>query len=103
MVIDFMAKIKRIYAYEIIDSRGYPTLEGKLVLDNGMAVTTSIPAGTSKGKNEAVELRDNDLTRFEGMGVTKAVSYINDLLGPKLVGVSPLKQEEIDMWLIKAD
>ena len=98
-----MAKIKRIYAYEIIDSRGYPTLEGKLVLDNGMAVTTSIPAGTSKGKNEAVELRDNDLTRFEGMGVTKAVSYINDLLGPKLVGVSPLKQEEIDMWLIKAD
>lgn len=98
-----MAKIKKIYAYEIIDSRGYPTIEGKLILDNGISVTTSIPSGTSKGKSEAVELRDNDQTRFEGMGVTKAVSYINELLGPKLVGVSPLKQEEIDMWLVKAD
>src|SRR3990167_3029971 len=98
-----MAKIKKIYAYEIIDSRGYPTLEGKLILDNGLEVTTSIPAGTSKGKNEAFELRDNDQTRFDGMGVTKAVSYINDLIGPKLVGVSPLKQEEIDLWLIKSD
>ena len=47
-----MAKIKKIYAYEIIDSRGYPTLEGKLILDNGLEVTTSIPAGTSKGKKE---------------------------------------------------
>lgn len=98
-----MAKIKKIYAYEIIDSRGYPTIEGKLVLSNGVEVVTSIPAGTSIGKSEALELRDKDQTRFDGMGVTKAVSYINDLIGPKLVGVSPLKQEEIDSWLIKAD
>ena len=98
-----MAKIKKIYAYEIIDSRGYPTIEGKLILDNGISVTTSIPSGTSKGKSEAMELRDNDKTRLEGMGVTKAVSYINELLAPKLVGVSPLKQEEIDIWLVKAD
>src|SRR3989338_9893308 len=98
-----MAKIKKIYAYEIIDSRGYPTIEGKLILDNGKQVTTSIPSGTSLGKNEAVELRDNDKTRFDGMGVTKAVTYINDLIGPKLVGVSQMKQEEIDRWLVKAD
>jgi len=98
-----MAKIKKIYAYEIIDSRGYPTVEGKLILDNGVSVTTSIPSGTSIGKSEALELRDKDPIRFEGMGVTKAVSYINELLGPKLIGVSPLKQEEIDMWMIKAD
>ncbi len=98
-----MAKIKRIYAYEIIDSRGYPTIEGKLILSNGLEVTTSIPAGTSRGKSEANELRDNDQTRFDGMGVTKAVSYINELIAPKLVGVSPLKQEEVDMWLVKAD
>ncbi|OGK10103.1 phosphopyruvate hydratase [Candidatus Roizmanbacteria bacterium RIFCSPHIGHO2_01_FULL_35_10] len=98
-----MAKIKKIYAYEIIDSRGYPTVEGKLILDNGISVTTSIPSGTSIGKSEALELRDKDENRFNGMGVLKSVSYINDLIGPKLIGVSPLKQEEIDMWLIKAD
>ncbi len=98
-----MAKIKKIYAYEIIDSRSYPTIEGKLILDNGIEVVTSIPAGTSIGKYEAVELRDSDPSRLDGMGVTKAVSYINDLIAPKLVGISPLKQQDVDMWLIKAD
>src|SRR3989338_6647718 len=98
-----MGKIKKIYAYEIIDSRGYPTIEGRLLLDNGVSVITSIPAGTSRGKSEALELRDNDQNRFDGMGVSKAVSYINDLIAPKLIGLSPLKQEEVDMWLVKAD
>lgn len=98
-----MGKIKKIYAYEIIDSRGYPTIEGRLLLDNGVSVITSIPAGTSRGKSEALELRDNDQNRFDGMGVSKAVSYINELIAPKLIGLSPLKQEEVDMWLIKAD
>src|SRR3989344_211212 len=98
-----MAKIKKIYAYEIIDSRGSPTRGGRLILDNAISVTTSTPAGTSRGKTEALELRDNDNSRFDGMGVTRSVSYINDLIGPKLVGVSPLKQEDIDMWMIKAD
>ncbi len=98
-----MAKIKKMYAYEIIDSRGYPTLEGYLILDDGKVVTSSIPAGTSIGKYEALELRDRDPNRFSGMGVTQAASYINDLLGPKLTGVSPLKQQEIDHWLNTAD
>lgn len=98
-----MAKIKKIYAYEIIDSRSYPTIEGKLILDDGREVTTSIPAGSSIGKYEAVELRDNNAERFEGMGVTNAVSIINDALGPKLIGVSPQKQQAIDYWLKKAD
>jgi len=98
-----MANIKRIYAYEIIDSRGYPTVEGRLIMDNGLEVSTSIPAGTSIGKYEAVELRDTNIKRIDGMGVTQAVGYINDLIGPKLVGISPLKQQEIDYWLIKAD
>lgn len=97
------ATIKQIFAYEIIDSRGYPTVEGRLVLSNGITVTTSIPAGTSIGKYEAVELRDQDSKRFDGMGVSRIVSYINELLAPKLVGVSPLKQREVDSWLIKAD
>lgn len=98
-----MANIKKIYAYEIIDSRSYPTIEGKLILDNGIEVTTAIPAGTSIGKYEAVELRDNDPNRFDGMGVTKAVANINNILAPKLVGTSPLKQQEVDSWMCKLD
>lgn len=98
-----MSKIKSVHAYEIIDSRGAPTIEAQLTLDTNVTVTTSVPSGTSVGKHEAVELRDNDKKRFAGMGVTKAVSYINDLIGPKLVGASPLKQQEIDHWMIKAD
>lgn len=98
-----MLKIKRIHAYEIIDSRGFPTIEGKLLLDNGQEIASSVPAGTSIGKYEALELRDNDKTRFDGMGVTQAVTYINDLLGPKLVGVSPSKIRDIDQWLLQAD
>lgn len=98
-----MSKIKKLYAYEIIDSRGYPTIEGKLLLDTGQEVSTSIPAGTSVGKYEAVELRDQDPARFKGMGVSRAVSFINDLIAPKLIGASPLKQLEVDHWLAKAD
>lgn len=98
-----MSRIKKIYAYEIIDSRGYPTIEGKLILDDGREVTSAIPAGTSIGKYEAIELRDNDTNRMDGMGVKKAVSYINQLIAPKLVGVSPLKQQDVDLWMIKAD
>jgi enolase len=73
-----MSVIKKIYAYEVLDSRGYPTVEGRLILDSGESVITSIPAGTTIGKHEAIELRDGDATRFDGMGVTKAVSYINE-------------------------
>jgi enolase len=98
-----MTKIKRIYAYEIIDSRGYPTIEGRLLLDTGVEVNTSVPAGTSIGKYEAVELRDKDQQRFKGMGVLQPVSYINTLIGPKLIGISPSKLVDIDLWLIKAD
>lgn len=98
-----MSKIKSIYAYEIIDSRSYPTIEAILTLDSGHEVVTSIPSGTSIGKYEALELRDNKPERLGGMGVKMAVSYVNELIGPKLVGVSPTKQQEIDQWLISAD
>lgn len=98
-----MGTIKKVHAYEIIDSRGYPTIEGVLVLDDGREVRASVPSGTSVGKHEAVELRDRDPSRLGGMGVLNAVSIINDLMAPKLVGVSPLKQLEVDNWLIKAD
>ncbi len=98
-----MSKINKIFAQEIIDSRGKPTIEGILTLETGEEIRTSIPAGTSKGEYEAVELRDNDDKRFEGLGVLKAVSIINNQIAPKLKGVSVLKQLEIDRWLINAD
>lgn len=96
-------KIKSIRAREIIDSRGCPTIEGSLLLDNGMKVVSAVPAGTSVGKHEAAELRDSDSPRLSGMGVKRAVSYINDLLGPKLIGAAPSNQTDIDHWLVKAD
>lgn len=98
-----MLTIKQINAYEIIDSRGYPTVEASALMSNGRVIRTSVPSGTSVGKYEALELRDKDEKRFDGMGVSKSVSIINDVLAPKLVGVSPSKFREIDEWMIKAD
>ncbi|MFH0979373.1 MAG: hypothetical protein V1803_00260 [Candidatus Roizmanbacteria bacterium] len=98
-----MATIKKIIASEVINSRGYPTIFGRLILDNNHEVKTSIPSFEAIGDYQALELRDNDENRYNGRGVSRAVYYINDLLGPKLHGVSPSKQIEIDSWLIKAD
>lgn len=98
-----MSTIKKILAYEILDSRGYPTIEARLITSDHRQVSTSIPAGTSVGKYEAVEVRDADPLRFNGMGVQQAVSLINDLIGPKLAGVDTARQTEVDQWLITAD
>ncbi len=98
-----MAKVKKITAREILDSRGIPTIEGKLILDNDKTVTAIASSGESRGKYEGVELRDLDENRYDGLGVQKAVSYVNDLIAPKLVGVSPEKQTDVDYWLIAAD
>lgn len=98
-----MNKIKKIIAYEIIDSRGIPTIEARLTLDSNIEVETSIPSGVQVGKFEAIELRDNDPKHFNGMGVGQACSYINDLIAPKLIGADVSRQLEIDNWLIKAD
>lgn len=98
-----MAKIKKIIAREIFDSRGVPTIEGKLILDDGKEFKAAASAGVSKGKYEGVELRDGDEKRYQGLGVKKAVSYINDLIGPKLVGVDCQRHIEIDHWLVTAD
>jgi len=98
-----MVKIKKIIASEILDSRGFPTIEGRLILDNDKEVIATASSGESRSKYEGVEIRDLDENRYDGLGVKKAVSYINDLIGPKLIGVSPEEQIDIDYWLIKAD
>lgn len=98
-----MLTVKKIIANEIIDSRGQPTIEVSAYLSNDKSVIASVPSGTSVGKYEAKEMRDRDENRFGGMGVIKAVSTINEVLAPKLIGVSPSKCQAIDEWMIKAD
>jgi enolase len=95
--------IYTIKAREILDCRGIPTIEVTLWLDNGISVTTSVPTGASTGKHEAIELRDNDQTRYNGMGVLKAVDYINTLIAPKIHGLNPANQSAIDNMLIELD
>lgn len=98
-----MAKIKNIIASEIINSRGYPTIFAKLILDNDKEVSISTPSLETLYNYQVLELKDNDENRFKGNGVQKAVYYINNLIAPKLKGVSIDKQIEIDNWLLKAD
>src|SRR3989338_6411663 len=98
-----MAVIKKIVANEIINSLGYPTLQGKLFLDDNRFVISNISSLDPEADLPVKELRDNEKERYNGLGSKKAAAYINNLLGPKLIGVSPLKQTDIDSWLIKAD
>jgi len=95
------SKIKSIKAQEILDSRGYPTVEVELETNVGV-FTASVPAGISKGIYEAKELRDGG-KRYLGMGVTKAVRNINEIIAPKLKGEDPAKQEELDILMRKLD
>ncbi len=98
-----MAIIQGIYAREILDSRGWPTIECTLWMDTGGIVATSVPTGTSIGKYEALELRDKDPNRMLGKGVLTAVNYINTYIAPQIVGKDPTNQEEIDNIMIKLD
>ena len=97
-----MAKIKRIKGREILDSKGNPTVEVDVYLEDGVAARASVPAGTSKGKNEAWELRDEDERRYHKKGVSKAVKNINTVINDALVGKEP-HQGEIDSLLIELD
>ena len=79
-----MSKIKTIHAREILDSRGNPTLEVEVVLDDGSLGRAAVPSGASTGAHEAVELRDGDKNRYLGKGVLKAVNNVNEIIAPKL-------------------
>ncbi|WP_414715003.1 phosphopyruvate hydratase, partial [Sporomusa sp.] len=103
MVIKMSNRIKNVKAIEILDSRGNPTIRVFMSLENGVRVAASVPSGASTGKNEAVELRDNDRNRYGGKGVQKAVSNVNEMIAPEIVGFDPAKQTEIDRLLIEMD
>ena len=91
-----MAKIKEIKGREIFDSRGNPTVEVDVILNNGIVGTAAVPSGASTGTREAIELRDGDMKRFSGKGVLKAVENVNKIIAPVLIGKEPAKQKEID-------
>ncbi len=98
-----MPKIKNIFAREILNSRGNPTIEVKVSLENGLSAKASVPSGASKGVHEALELRDGDISRYGGLGVTQALIKIKEIIAPKLIGFEVTKQKEIDNILIETD
>jgi enolase len=98
-----MTKIKQIWAREIIDSRAIPTVEAFCLLDSNHIAIASVPSGASTGKYESLELRDQDMTRYNGKGVLKAVNNVNTILGPALIGMDPEDQTSIDKKLIATD
>ena len=95
-------KIIDLKAREILDSRGNPTVETDMFLEDGSFVRASVPSGASTGINEALELRDNDKTRYDGKGVLKAVNNVNGIIREKIIGLE-INQENIDKLLIKLD
>ena len=96
-------KIASIKGREILDSRGNPTIEVDVVLENGIMGRASVPSGASTGENEALELRDNDRTRYGGKGVRKAVKHINEVIAPALVGMEVTDQRGIDHKMLELD
>lgn len=98
-----MAHISSVKALQIFDSRGIPTVEVTVTTDQGVSAKAAVPSGASTGAFEALELRDNDKSRYKGKGVTLAVSHVNHTIANVLVGMSVLDQRSIDQALLEAD
>ena len=98
-----MAMITEVYAREILDSRGNPTVEVEVILEDGAVGRAAVPSGASTGVHEAVELRDGDKSRYLGKGVTKAVDNVNDIIAEALIGLEATRQTEIDEMLVRLD
>ncbi len=95
--------IAKIHAREIIDSRGNPTVEAVVTLENGVKGSAAVPSGASTGIFEAVELRDGDKSRYMGKGVLKAVANVNNEIAPALCGMDPMDQQSVDNRMISLD
>lgn len=96
-------KITNIIAREILDSRGFPTVAAEVTLENGVKAEESVPSGASTGSHEALELRDNDPSRYNGKGVLKAVENVNEIIAPQLIGLSVYEQTAIDQLMCRLD
>lgn len=98
-----MTKIEKVFAREIIDSRGNPTVEVEVTTESGKVSRAAVPSGASTGVHEALELRDNDKACFGGKGVLQAVKNVNEKIAPIVKGLDVLKQTEIDQVMLEAD
>jgi len=98
-----MTKIKKIFAREILDSRGNPTVEVEIELESGIKTLAAVPSGASTGTHEALELRDGDKSRFSGLGVQKAVVNVNEKIAKEIEGMEVSAQKEIDEKMIALD
>ena len=98
-----MTIIEYVHAREIMDSRGNPTLEVDVGLDGGALGRAAVPSGASTGKHEALELRDGEHTRYMGKGVHKAVSNVNDVIGPEIIDLDAIDQAYIDHMMLELD
>ncbi len=96
-------KIEKIHAREILDSRGNPTVEVEVTLENGVMGRAAVPSGASTGENEALELRDGDKSRYLGKGVLKAVENVNNIIAPALKGDCVFNQRAVDMKMLELD
>jgi enolase len=98
-----VAVIEQVGAREILDSRGNPTVEVEVALDDGTLARAAVPSGASTGEHEAVELRDGDMSRYGGKGVERAVAAVLDEIGPDLIGVEAVDQRIVDQKLVDLD
>jgi enolase len=98
-----MTEIINVYAREILDSRGNPTVEAEVTIFSGITGRASVPSGASTGEHEMLELRDGDKKRYLGKGVEKAVSNVINKIGPEVIGMDCLSQREIDYTMISLD
>jgi enolase len=98
-----MSIIEQVWAREIMDSRGNPTIEAEVILEDGTQGRAAVPSGASTGENEAVELRDGDKLRYLGKGVRKAVKNVNEMIGRELEGLDCLDQTTVDQTMLKLD
>ncbi len=98
-----MSKIIKVKGREVLDSRGYPTVEAEVYLEGGYSGRAIVPSGASTGLNEAVELRDNDVNRFFGKGVLKSVFIIDNIISKEIIGLDSINQSDIDQLMINLD
>lgn len=98
-----MSTIVDVFAREVLDSRGNPTVEAEVVLEDGTVGSAMVPSGASTGAHEAVELRDGDPKRYGGKGVLQAVKNVNDVIAPEVIGMDALHQIDIDTLMIDLD
>src|SRR5215510_10443581 len=98
-----MSAVTGVHAREILDSRGWPTVEVEVELESGVSARAAVPSGASTGKREALELRDGDGQRYGGKGVQQAVGNVEETIAPELDGMEASEQAAVDQALLELD